>query len=192
MTVVRDRSRIDSWWVACSSSRSRLRRRSGRHRPGSSATTAAAACGTLPKVAPSDPQGALKTTTATVKGYYNGWPFTLRKSQLANWKPKGKGPYTVGVLFDGLSNPFQAYVFNSLQKFLKRSAAVDKVIAVVSEAGNPTKEGPELPVARPAGRRPDHRPALVGAGDAPGRQGRSQAGCRDDRVHQPARPTRRR
>ena len=108
--------------------------------PGSSATTAAAACGTLPKVAPSDPQGALKTTTATVKGYYNGWPFTLRKSQLANWKPKGKGPYTVGVLFDGLSNPFQAYVFNSLQKFLKRSAAIDKVIAVVSEAGNPTKE----------------------------------------------------
>jgi len=79
--------------------------------------------GTLPKVAPSDPQGALKTTTATVKGYYNGWPFTLRKSQLANWKPKGKGPYTVGVLFDGLSNPFQAYVFNSLQKFLTRARA---------------------------------------------------------------------
>ena len=108
--------------------------------PGSSATTAAAACGTLPKVAPKDPQGAIKTTTAKVKTYYNGWPFTLQKSQLANWKPKGKAPYTVGILFDGLSNPFQAYVFNSLQKFLNRSPAVDKVIAVVSEAGNPTKE----------------------------------------------------
>ena len=37
---------------------------------GSSATgakAAAAACGTLPRVAPTDPQGALKTTTATVK-----------------------------------------------------------------------------------------------------------------------------
>ena len=84
-------------------------------------------------------QGALKTTTATVKGDHNGWPFTLRKSQLANWKPKGKGPYTVGVLFDGLSNPFQAYVFNSLQKFLKRSVVVDKVIAVVSEVGTPRR-----------------------------------------------------
>ena len=108
--------------------------------PGSSATTAAAACGTLPKVAPKDPQGAIKTTTAKVKTYYNGWPFQLYKSQLANWKPKGKGPYTVGILFDGLSNPFQAYVFNSLQKFLNRSPAVDKVIGVVAEPGNPTKE----------------------------------------------------
>ena len=42
----------------------------------------AAACGTLPKVAPNDPQGAIKTTTAKVKTYYNGWPFTLQKSQL--------------------------------------------------------------------------------------------------------------
>jgi ribose transport system substrate-binding protein len=111
--------------------------------PGSSATDAtkaAAACGTLPRVAPKDPQKALATTTATVKTYYNGWPFQLYKSQLANWKPKGKAPYTVGVLFDGLSNPFQAYVFNTLQKFLNRSPAIDKVIGVVSEAGNPTKE----------------------------------------------------
>jgi len=110
---------------------------------GSSATgstAAAAACGTLPKVAPNDPQKALTGTTVKVKTYYNGWPFQLYKSQLANWKPKGKGPYTVGILFDGLSNPFQAYVFNSLQKFLNRSPAVDKVIGVVSEAGNPTKE----------------------------------------------------
>ncbi len=109
---------------------------------GSSATTrtAAAACGVLPPVAPKDPQKALTGTTAKVKTYYNGWPFPLFKSQLATWKPKGNGPYTVGILFDGLSNPFQAYVFNSLQKFLKRSPAVDKVIAVVSEAGNPTKE----------------------------------------------------
>jgi ribose transport system substrate-binding protein len=110
---------------------------------GSSATeskAAAAACGTLPKVAPNDPRKALTGTTVKVKTYYNGWPFQLYKSQLANWKPKGKGPYTVGILFDGLSNPFQAYVFNSLQKFLNRSPAVDKVIGVVSEAGNPTKE----------------------------------------------------
>ena len=107
---------------------------------GSSATEAAAACGALPTVAPNDPQKALTGTTVKVKTYYNGWPFQLYKSQLANWKPKGKGPYTVGILFDGLSNPFQAYVFNSLQKFLNRSPAVDKVIGVVSEAGNPTKE----------------------------------------------------
>ncbi len=108
---------------------------------GASATArSAAACGELPKVAPKDPQKALTGATLTTRTYYNGWPFQLYKSQLANWKPKGNGPYTVGILFDGLSNPFQAYVFNSLQKFLNRSPAVDKVIAVVSEAGNPTKE----------------------------------------------------
>jgi len=111
--------------------------------PGSSATVAtkaAATCGTLPRVAPKDPQRALTGTTAKVKTYYNGWPFELRKSQLANWRPKGNGPYTVGILFDGLSNPFQAYVFNQLQKFLNRSPAVDKVIGIVAEPGNPTKE----------------------------------------------------
>ena len=104
--------------------------------PGSSATVAtkaAATCGTLPRVAPKDPQRALTGTTAKVKTYYNGWPFELRKSQLANWRPKGNGPYTVGILFDGLSNPFQAYVFNQLQKFLNRSPAIDKVIGIVAE-----------------------------------------------------------
>lgn len=101
---------------------------------------AAAACGTLPAVAPNDPQKTLATATATAKAYYNGWPFQLHKSLLANWKPKGKGPYTVGVLFDGLSNPFQAYTFNLLQKFLKRSPAIGNVIGVVSEAGNATKQ----------------------------------------------------
>jgi ribose transport system substrate-binding protein len=101
---------------------------------------AAAACGALPAVAPNDPQKTLGTATATAKSYYNGWPFQLHKSLLANWKPKGKGPYTVGVLFDGLTNPFQAYTFNLLQKFLRRSPAIGKVIGVASEPGNATKQ----------------------------------------------------
>ena len=104
------------------------------------ARSAAAACGTLPKAAPNDPQKALTGVRATVLTQYNGWPFQLYKSQLANWKPKGKAPYTVGIVFDGLANPFQAYVFNQLQKFLNRSPAVDKVIATASESGNVTKE----------------------------------------------------
>jgi ribose transport system substrate-binding protein len=91
-------------------------------------------------VAPKDAQKALSGATATARSYYNGWPFPLQKSALGNWKPKGKAPYTVGILFDGLSNPFQAYVFNLMQKFLNRSPMIDKVIGVVSEAGNPTKE----------------------------------------------------
>jgi ribose transport system substrate-binding protein len=101
---------------------------------------AAAACGTLPAVAPNDPQKTLGNATATAKAYYNGWPFQLHRSLLANWKPKGKGPYTVGVLFDGLTNPFQAYTFNLLQKFLRRSPAIGKVVGVVSEPGNATKQ----------------------------------------------------
>jgi len=103
-------------------------------------TKATAACGTLPFVAPVDKQSSLAGATVRAKSYYNGWPFPLQKSSLANWKPKGKGPYTVGILFDGLSNPFQAYEFNLLQKFLKRSPAIKKVIPSVSEAGNATKQ----------------------------------------------------
>ncbi len=105
-----------------------------------SSSKAQAACGALPKVNPKDPAKTLATATATTKSYYNGWPFVLRKSNLATWKPKGKPPYTVGVIFDGLSNPFQAYVYNLMQKALKASPAVGKVIAVVSEPGNPTKQ----------------------------------------------------
>jgi ribose transport system substrate-binding protein len=100
----------------------------------------ATACGALPTVAPQDADRTLARATTTAKGFYNGWPFPLRKSALANWKPKGQAPYTVGVLFDGLSNPFQAYTFNLLQKFLNRAKNVDRVIGVVAEAGNSAKE----------------------------------------------------
>lgn len=106
---------------------------------GTSANTAVA-CGTLPNVAPTDPQKTLATATPGIKTYYNGWPYTLRQSALRNWKPKGNPPYTVGVIFDGLSNPFQAYSFNLLQKFLNRAPRIDNVIGVVAEAGNAAKE----------------------------------------------------
>ncbi|HEY7206730.1 MAG TPA: substrate-binding domain-containing protein [Gaiellaceae bacterium] len=110
--------------------------------PGASSapTRATAACGTLPVVAPKDPAKTLARATARAKSYYNGWPFPLQRSALRNWKPNGKPPYTIGVLFDGLGNPFQAYVYNVMQKALKASPSVGKVIAVVGEAGNPTKE----------------------------------------------------
>lgn len=104
------------------------------------ANAATVACGTLPTVAPNDPQKTLAKATAGAKALYNGWPYQLRKSALANWKPKGNPPYTVGVIFDGLNNPFQSYSFNLLQKFLNRAAKVDKVLAVVAEAGNSAKE----------------------------------------------------
>ena len=52
-------------------------------------------------------------------------------------------------------------------------------------AGEPDEGSPGLPVARAAGRRPDHRAAGLRAGVPARGQGRTEAGCRDDRVHQP-------
>ncbi len=132
---------------------------------GTSATRAVA-CGTLPAVAPKDPAKTIAKATKNMKAYYNGWPFTLRKSALGSWKPKGNGPYDVGIIFDGLSNPFQAYSLNLLQKFLGRAPKVGNVTAVVTEAGNAAKEiqayqalvqgGADLIIVQPAS-----APALV-------------------------------
>lgn len=52
------------------------------------ANAATVACGTLPTVAPNDPQKTLAKATAGAKALYNGWPYQLRKSALANWKDR--------------------------------------------------------------------------------------------------------
>jgi ribose transport system substrate-binding protein len=102
--------------------------------------SASAPCGVLPTVPPKDPQKALTGVSAAIKSQYNGWPFQLHRSSLASWKPKGKGPYTVGIVIDGLTNPFNAELYTRLQALFKGSKAVKKVIATASTAGNVTSQ----------------------------------------------------
>lgn len=91
---------------------------------------------------------------------YDGWPYPIRRSALADWKPRGKPPYTVGVIFNGNVTPFQAAAFRAVQELLRRSPAVGKVIAVAPGPGNPTQQvqayqsmidqGADLVVLQPA------------------------------------------
>ncbi|HET9518536.1 MAG TPA: substrate-binding domain-containing protein [Actinoplanes sp.] len=103
-----------------------------------SSISASSECGTLPSRPPQDPDQTLATISQ--RAAYNGWPYPVRRSTLADWKPKGTGPYTVGVIYDGTANPFQAASFQAIQDLLRRSPAVGNVIADATESGNPTRQ----------------------------------------------------
>jgi ribose transport system substrate-binding protein len=89
----------------------------------------AAACGTIPTVKPPDPNGVLKKLPTDLQGLYNGASTPVLKSAWANWKPKKKGPYTIGVSWGAITNPFQTYSYNEVQKLLKKSKMVKSVVA---------------------------------------------------------------
>jgi ribose transport system substrate-binding protein len=92
-------------------------------------------CGTVPNVAPNDPNGLLAKLPAATKATYNGYSTRIRTSSWAKWKPKHGGKYTVGVVMDALANPDQVAHFADLQANLKKSKLIKKVIAVSSQTG---------------------------------------------------------
>ncbi|HET9517121.1 MAG TPA: substrate-binding domain-containing protein [Actinoplanes sp.] len=96
------------------------------------------ACGTLPRIAPQDPEGILATISRP--DAYDGWPYPLRRSLLADWRPAGTPPYTVGVLYDGNTTSIQAESFKSIQALLRRSPMIGKVLPVATEPGNPSRQ----------------------------------------------------
>jgi len=94
------------------------------------AQAAATKCGVLPsKPAPA----LLKSLPAQTKAFYNGFTDVLSKSQWANFKPKHKGKFTVGISFDALVNPFNAGLYKDLQAALKKKKQVGKVIATTTD-----------------------------------------------------------
>ncbi|HVV58334.1 MAG TPA: substrate-binding domain-containing protein [Gaiellaceae bacterium] len=99
------------------------------------AARAAAACGTVPTVAPNDPQHLTAKLPRAVRQVYNGYSTRIQASAWAHWKPKHKGPYTVGLVMDALANPDQTAHYNDQIAALKKSKLVKKVIAVSSKTG---------------------------------------------------------
>ena len=85
---------------------------------GTSASAAASGtCGSLPNVAYDDKSGLV----AGLGGYaanYNGYNGTIYASPWSTWKGKTSG-VKVGVLIDGLTNPFQTELENTLVTNLK-------------------------------------------------------------------------
>ncbi|MBO0683641.1 MAG: substrate-binding domain-containing protein [Candidatus Dormibacteraeota bacterium] len=105
---------------------------------GSSGSTSSTSgsCGTVPTIAPQDPDKVLSALPADVRGWYNGFETPVYKSQWANWKPKHPAPYTVGLAFGPIINPFQTSIYNGIQASLKK---------------NPQLVGNVIPLSAPSG-----------------------------------------
>jgi ribose transport system substrate-binding protein len=105
--------------------------------PAATATTSASgSCGSVPTIAPRDPDGVLSALPADVRGWFNGYDVPVYKSQWADWKPKHPAPYTVGLAFGPIVNPFQTALYNGIQDALKKSPMVGKVIPLAAPSGS--------------------------------------------------------
>src|SRR5215469_3188695 len=98
--------------------------------------TAAGACGSVPTIAAKDPDGVLSSLPPNVRSWYNGYQVPVYRSQWADWKPKHPAPYTVGLAFGPIINPFQTAIYNGIQQSLKRSSLVGKVIPLATPNGS--------------------------------------------------------
>ncbi len=72
------------------------------------ASAAASACGSVPKLAYHDQTGVLAKLGSAYTSQFNGYPTPIYKSDYANFKLKGKPPYTVGVDITAPISPTQA------------------------------------------------------------------------------------
>jgi ABC-type sugar transport system substrate-binding protein len=87
---------------------------------GSTSSAAAAlsgSCGKIPTVSYTDNSG-LVSSLGSYTANYNGFDGTIYKSPWSSWKGKSSG-VKVGILIDGLDNPYQTQLENSLSADLK-------------------------------------------------------------------------
>ena len=85
---------------------------------GTSASAAAnSTCGTIPNIGYTDQSG-LVAGLGSYAASYNGFNGTIYKSAWSTWKGKTSG-VKIGILIDGLTNPFQPVLESSLESDLK-------------------------------------------------------------------------
>lgn len=101
---------------------------------GSSTTTGAAAagCGSVPTIAAHDQSGILAGLGSKYTSQFNGYANPIFKSAWANYTPKHKAPYTVGVSVTAPISPTQAALIPMLQKELHAVKGVGKVVLLTS------------------------------------------------------------
>jgi len=104
--------------------------------PASTASSASGSCGSVPAIAPRDPDAVLTGLPADVRGWFNGYDVPVYRSQWADWKPKHAAPYTVGLAFGPIINPFQTALYNGIQDALKKSSMVGRVIPLAAPGGS--------------------------------------------------------
>jgi ribose transport system substrate-binding protein len=83
----------------------------------SSASALSGSCGTIPNVAYNDQSG-LVSSLGSYAANYDGFDGTIYKSPWSTWKG-ASGNVKVGILIDGLDNPYQSALESSLESGLK-------------------------------------------------------------------------
>lgn len=77
--------------------------------PANSAPAAAGACGTVPNVAPNDPDNVLSSVlSASALKQYNGYSDPIVASAWAHWTNPVKPPWKIAFIINTLANPFNA------------------------------------------------------------------------------------
>jgi ABC-type sugar transport system substrate-binding protein len=82
-----------------------------------SATALGGSCGTIPNISYTDKSG-LVAGLGSYAASYNGFNGTIYKSAWSTWKGVSSGA-KIGILIDGLTNPFQPALESSLESDLK-------------------------------------------------------------------------
>jgi ABC-type sugar transport system substrate-binding protein len=83
----------------------------------SSSSALTGSCGTIPNVGYNDQSG-LVSSLGSYAANYNGFDGTIYKSPWSTWKGL-TGHVKIGILIDGLANPFQSQLESSLESDLK-------------------------------------------------------------------------
>ena len=101
---------------------------------GTATTKRATACGGVPNVPPNDPNNLLPTLklTKALQHDFTGWNQPILPSAWSKWKPKGKAPYKVAIVWSAPSNSWNSYTLRLIQKFLKTSPLVNKKLIVTT------------------------------------------------------------
>lgn len=106
--------------TACSSSSSSSSSPASSSASASSSSSASAlsgSCGTIPNIAYNDQSG-LVSSLGSYAANYDGFDGTIYKSPWSTWKG-ASGNVKVGILIDGLDNPYQSALESSLESGLK-------------------------------------------------------------------------
>jgi ribose transport system substrate-binding protein len=90
---------------------------SGSASSSSSSSALSGSCGTIPNIAYNDQSG-LVSSLGSFAANYDGFDGTIYKSPWSTWKG-ATGSVKVGILIDGLDNPYQTALEDSLESSLK-------------------------------------------------------------------------
>lgn len=89
-------------------------------------------CGSVPTLPYHDQSGTLSSLGSSYTSQFNGYATPIFHSAYADFKPKGKPPYTVGISVTAPISPTQAALIPMLQKELRMVKGVGKVVLLTS------------------------------------------------------------